>query len=172
MSAVGGEEGSRDERALHAYHDGELRGLRRWRFERRLSRSPELRAELEALGQLAAWTRECEADRPTVDLWDHIALRLPALDAQRAESPRRTARGFAAASARPLTALALTGALALALFLGIIRDGSTPAPGVISWLDTGGRSVMVLEDQGGATIVWVLDPATEGASVRGSRAAV
>jgi anti-sigma factor RsiW len=163
---------SRDERTLHAYHDGELRGLGRWRFERRLSRSPELRTELEALRQLAVWTRECEADRPTADLWDHIALRLPAIDAQRAEPPHRTARGFAAAAARPLTALALTGALALALFLGIIRDGSTPAPGVISWLDTGGRSVMVLEDQGGATIVWLLDPATEGASVRGTRAAV
>jgi anti-sigma factor RsiW len=165
---------SRDERTLHAYHDGELRGLGRWRFERRLSRSPELRTELEALRQLAVWTRECEVDRPTADLWDHIALRLPAIDAQRAEPPHRTARGFAAAAAaRPLTALALTGALALALFLGIIRDGSTPAPGVISWLDTGGRSVMVLEDQGGATtIVWLLDPATEGASVRGTRAAV
>ena len=172
MSAVGGEEGSRDERALHAYHDGELRGLRRWRFERRLSRAPELRAELEALKQLAEWTRECEAERPTADLWDSIALRLPALDAQRAESPRRPGRGFAIAFARPLTALALTGALALALFLGIIRDDSPPAPGVISWLDTGGRSVMVLENPGNATIVWLLDPSAEGASVRGSRAAV
>ncbi len=172
MSSVGGEKTSRDERALHAYHDGELRGLRRWRFERRLSRAPELRAELEALKQLAEWTRECEAERPTEDLWDSIALRLPALDAQRAESPRRPGRGFAIAFARPLTALALTGALALALFLGIIRDASSPTPGVISWLDTGGRSVMVLENPDSATIVWLLDSASEGASVRGSRAAV
>jgi hypothetical protein len=163
---------SRDERALHAYHDGELRGLGRWRFERRLLRSSELRAELEALRQLGVWTREAESDGPIADLWDHIALRLPAIDAQRAESPRRSIREFAAASARPLTALALTGALALALFLGIIPDGSSPAPGVISWLDTGGRGVMVLEDQGGATIVWLLDPPSEGASVRGPRAAV
>jgi anti-sigma factor RsiW len=163
---------SRDERALQAYHDGELRGLRRWRFERRLSRAPELRAELEALQQLAVWTRESEAERPSADLWDRIALRLPALDAQRAESPRRPGWGVAAAFARPLTALALTGALALVLFLVIIRDGSTPAPGVIRWLDTGGRSVMVLEDPGNSTIVWLLDPPSEGASVRGSRAAV
>jgi len=172
MNSVGGEKMSRDERALHAYHDGELRGLGRWRFERRLSRVPELRAELEALKQLAALTRECEAERPTADLWDPIALRLPAIDAQRAESPRRFGRGFAAVSARPLTALAVSGALALALFLGIIWDGSAPVPGAISWLDTGGRSVMVLEDQGNATIVWLLDPPSEGASVRGPRAAV
>ena len=172
MSSVGGAEMGRDERALHAYCDGELRGLGRWRFERRLSRSPELRADLEALRQLGVWTRESEAEGPTVDLWDHIALRLPAIDAQRAESPHRSAREFAAAFARPLTALALTGALALALFLGIIPEGSSPAPGVISWLDTGGRGVMVLEDEGGATIVWLLDPLSEDASVRGSRAAV
>ena len=31
---------------LHAYHDGELRGFARWRFERRLFRSAELRREL------------------------------------------------------------------------------------------------------------------------------
>ena len=83
MSSVGGAKMSRDERALQAYHDGELRGLRRWRFERRLSRSPELRAELEALKQLGVWTRECDPERPSADLWDRIALRLPALDAQR-----------------------------------------------------------------------------------------
>ncbi len=172
MSSVGGAEMGRDERVLHAYCDGELRGLGRWRFERRLSRSPELRADLEALRQLGVWTRESEAEGPTVDLWDHIALRLPAIDAQRAESPHRSAREFAAAAARPLTALALTGALALALFLGIIPEGSSPTPGVISWLDTGGRGVMVLEGESGATIVWLLDPPSEDASVRGSRAAV
>ena len=172
MSSVGGAEMGREERALHAYYDGELRGLGRWRFERLLSRSPELRAELEALRQLGDWTRECQAERPTAELWERIAMRLPALDAQRAEPAQPTARGFAAASARPLTALALTGALALALYLVIIPDDSTPAPGVISWLDTGGRGVMVLEEEGDATIVWLLDPPSEGASVRGSRAAV
>ncbi len=172
MSSVGGAEISREERALQAYYDGELRGLSRWRFERRLSRSPALRAELESLRQLGVWTRESDAEQPSADLWDHIALRLPAIDAQRAETPRPSAKGLLAASARPLTALVLTGALALALFLGIIPDDTSPAPGVISWLDTGGRGVMVLEDQGDATIVWLLDPLSEDASVRGSRAAV
>ncbi|MCA9512128.1 MAG: zf-HC2 domain-containing protein, partial [Myxococcales bacterium] len=39
----------RDIARLHAYHDGELGALARWRFERALRRSPALRAELDAL---------------------------------------------------------------------------------------------------------------------------
>ena len=37
---------------LHAYHDGELSGFARWRFERRLRRSPELQRELAALTRI------------------------------------------------------------------------------------------------------------------------
>ena len=53
------------ERALHAYHDGELRGFARWRFERRLARSPELRRELEALALMRELVREGESQLPT-----------------------------------------------------------------------------------------------------------
>ena len=76
------------------------------------------------------------------------------------------------AYARPLAAIAATAALALALFLGIMEDAAPPAPGIIRWLDTGGRSVMVLEDQGDATIVWLLDALEDGVSEGGSREAV
>jgi anti-sigma factor RsiW len=172
MNSEAAEGMGREERALHAYHDGELTGLRRWWFERRLSRSPELRAQLEMLEELAGLVGECDAGQPTVDLWDSIALRLPALDAQRAEVVERPGGLFQASYLRPLAALAVTVALALALFLGIIDDGANPTPGVIRWLDTGGRSVMVLEEQEGATIVWLLDSSQEGASVRRSSEAV
>ena len=37
---------AREENALHAYHDGELHGFARWRFERRLAGSPQLQSEL------------------------------------------------------------------------------------------------------------------------------
>ena len=37
---------------LHAYHDGELNALARWRFERRLRRSKPLRRELAALARV------------------------------------------------------------------------------------------------------------------------
>ncbi len=172
MNSVATEVAGRDERTLHAYHDGELGGLRRWWFERRLFRSPALRAQLVEWEELAVLAREFDSRRSTVDLWDSIVLRLPALDAQHAEEVERPARGFQASYFRPLAGLAVTAALALALFLGIIEDGVNATPGVIRWLDTGGRSVMVLEERDGATIVWLLDSPEEGASVRGSREAV
>ena len=40
-----------DEARLHAYHDGELSGFARWRFERELSRSPVLQRELELINR-------------------------------------------------------------------------------------------------------------------------
>jgi anti-sigma factor RsiW len=172
-----------EQRDLHAYHDGELSGLRRWLFERRLSRSPRLRAELDELKRLAQWVQGVGAQRSSADVWDHVALRLPAIDAQlseqrqgRAGQPQgrreRLGMDWLATYSRPLTAVAVTAALALALFLGIMEDAAPPTPGVIRWLDTGGRSVMVLEEQEGATIVWLLDSSQEGAMVRGSREAV
>jgi anti-sigma factor RsiW len=169
----------RRQRDLNAYHDGELSGLRRWVFERRLARSPRLRAELEELQRVAHWVRELDLEPRGVDLWDAIALRLPALDAQSAEQRQRRAgsRGWRemdwlAAYSRPIAAVAVSAALALALFLGIMEEAAPPIPGMIRWLDTGGRSVMVLEDQGDATIVWLLDVPEDGASEGGSREAV
>ena len=85
MNSTRAEEIGRDQRDLHAYHDGELRGLRRWLFERRLSRSPRLRAELEELKRLAQWVQGVGAQRSSADVWDHVALRLPAIDAQLSE---------------------------------------------------------------------------------------
>ncbi len=71
---------------LWAYHDGELRGLARWRFERRLRRDAALRSELAAMARLGDLVRESEAGAPEPDLWDRIRLRLPAVDARRAEA--------------------------------------------------------------------------------------
>jgi anti-sigma factor RsiW len=193
VSSIGAEEIGREQRDLNAYHDGELSGLRRWLFERRLSRSPRLRAELEELKRLAHWVQGVGVQPPSADVWDDIALHLPAIDAELVEQrqsrveqrqrrdeqrqrrdERRDWRGmdWLAAYSRPLAAVAVTAALALALFLGIMEDAAPPTPGVIRWLDTGGRSVMVLEDQGGATIVWLLDALEDGISKGGSREAV
>ena len=62
----------RDERALHAYHDGELRGFARWRFERRLARSPALQRELRGLSELGRLLRErC---RSQLELLDQMSL--------------------------------------------------------------------------------------------------
>jgi anti-sigma factor RsiW len=186
VNSTGAEEIGRDRRDLNAYHDGELSGLRRWLFERRLSRSPRLRAELEELKRLARWVQGAGVQPPSADVWGDIALRLPAIDAEfgeqrqrrdeqrqrRDEQRERRGMGWLAAYSRPLAAAAVTAALALALFLGIMEDTAPPTPGIIRWLDTGGRGVMVLEDQGDATIVWLLDALEDGISEGGSREAV
>ena len=76
----------RDEATLQAYYDGELGPWARWRFERRLERFPELRRELADLAALGDLVRESEAALAAPDLWEGIARRLPAVDAERAEA--------------------------------------------------------------------------------------
>ena len=179
MNSASGEEIGRDQRQLNAYHDGELSGLGRWIFERRLSHSPRLRAELEELKRMARWVQELGPQPLSVDVWDDIALRLPALDARsdeqrqkRAERRERSGTDWLAAYSRPIAAVAVSAALALALFLGIMEGAAPPTPGTIRWLDTGGRSVMVLEQQADVTIVWLLGAPEDGGSEGGSREAV
>ena len=79
---------TRDEELLHAYHDGELSGFARRRFERRLERSSALRRDLESLSEIGTALRALDGEAETPDVWDDVALRLPALDARAAEAPR------------------------------------------------------------------------------------
>ena len=149
----------RDERALHAYHDGELRGFARWRFERRLVRRPALRRELQALSELGALLREQAAAAAGPELWNRIALRLPAEDAWRGAAAEERV------TARHLGWLPSLGAAAAALVVAaVVAQQWTPAPaleraGVVRWMDSRGRSVMVLEDdeRNEVTIIWLLD---------------
>ena len=151
---------TRSERALHAYHDGELRGFARWRFERRLARSPELRRELEALALMRELVREGESRVPTPDLWEGISRRLPPAEGARpARIGDREARegrgGFAPLAwlVRPLAAAAVVVAVALVFAL---NSGDNAVPGVVRWIDSGDRNVMVLEGDEEVTIIWVL----------------
>jgi len=150
---------------LSAYCDGELSGLARWRLERRLRRSPELRAELGALRALSARIREGHEPGSGPDLWDDIALRLPALDARRAEAaaPHRE---------RGIGSWAWRGAALASLVLAAVFALRAPAPvpveapakgGVVRWLDNGGRDVMVLEASADTTIIWVFDDPDQAA---------
>ena len=78
-----------DKRAqeLMAYYDGELTWWGRWRFERRLRSSADLRQDLAELGNLSTWVREIESDvhsgqEPTEmpDLWSEIGPALSQID--------------------------------------------------------------------------------------------
>ena len=161
-----------DERALHAYHDGELRGFARWRFERRLARSPALQRELRGLSELGRLLRERAAAAAGPELWDRIALRLPAADARRqAEAPER-------ATPRRLGWLPPLGAAAAALVVAAVMAQqwlAAPAleqAGVVRWMDSRGSSVMVLEEdaQNAVTIIWLLDGGPAGEAAGGGSA--
>jgi anti-sigma factor RsiW len=78
-----------DKRAqeLMAYYDGELTWWRRWRFERRLRNSADLRQDLAELENLSTWVREIESDvhsgqepSETPDLWSEIGPALSQID--------------------------------------------------------------------------------------------
>ena len=154
---------------LHAYHDGELGGLARWRFEWRLRRSPQLRRDLAALARVGELVCESEARASEPDLWDRIEQRLPALDARRAEAAQ-SARAVPAWWLRPVGAVALAAVALLAVYVGWF---GSPAPqaGVVRWMDSEGRPVMVLESdaEAGVTIIWLLEDVAEGAARGGSR---
>ncbi len=153
-----------DERLLHAYHDGELGRLARWRFERRLARSPALQSDMEALGTLGELARQVDARAPVPDLWADIAVRLPGIDAEREEAVRGRGRlSLGVPLLRPLAALAAAAALlvAVAVALRTGETGERPV-GVVRWMDAGPHNVLVLEDEpSDATIIWVLDSGRE-----------
>jgi len=153
-----------DDGTLHAYYDGELGVLARWRFERRLARSAELRRELAALEALGALVRESEPVTPPADLWGGIAERLPAADAERAGAAwRPRPPGLLETLRRPLGAVAAAAAVAAALAIGLF-SGENPPTGVVHWVDGGNRNVMVLEGEGDVTIIWVFDPVPDRVS--------
>jgi len=163
----------RNEALLHAYHDGELSGLRRWRFERRLRRDPALRRALSGLRGLSAQLEALESEAPSPDVWDAVALRLPAADARRAEAAARAQRRgrLPAWWLAPLGAAVATAAVVLAVVFGGFWSTPQTSGGVVRWIDSGDRSVMVLDDDPDTTIIWVLDGAVEGAT-RGGRSDV
>ena len=154
---------------IQAYHDGELSGLLRWRFERELSRNPELRAELDQLASIGEMLRVQDAAEPAPDLWGAIALRLPAADARRADAGAEAGATGGIGSLlsvwlRPIGAVAATAAVALlVLYGGLWPETPAASGGVVRWIDTGGRGVMMLDDTPDTTIIWVLDGPGEGA---------
>jgi anti-sigma factor RsiW len=159
----------RDEAMLQAYHDGELGPWARWRFERRLERFPELRRELTELAALGDLVRESEAAVAAPDLWEEIARRLPAVDAERAEAAwAGRLAGLRERYLKPVGALVTAGALAAALAIALL-SGETAPSGVVHWVDGGDRNVMVLDGEGDVTVIWVFDPVIEGAARGGWR---
>lgn len=162
MSEIGAREAT-----LHAYYDGELGWWARRRFEAQLRRSPELRAELEAIQSLGTALRASEdvtaVDGP--DLWPSIAAQLPRSGAAAARpEPIQTPGSWTDwITWRPLATGALAAAAATVFFALQPDPPGEPAALVgpagsitatVRYLDTGGRSV-VLDGGEDFTIIWL-----------------
>ena len=156
---------------LQAYYDGELRGLARWRVERRLARDPAARGELLALEETGRLLREAEAEAGEPDLWEAIRLRLPALDARRAEVEETPAAPRTRLWALSPWVGVGVAAAALALAIGI-EWGDSSVPGSVRWIDSRGAPLMVLQDDSKATIIWVLEGESGDLSGRSGRVVI
>ena len=151
----------RESQRLHRYHDGELAGMERLLFERRLRRSPGLQAELRALAQVSELVARAEPD-PAVgrgpDLWAGIASALPAIDAQvadeqtgaarRSERAQPASRGWPGLPGWAAGAAALAAAAAVALVVLVGRPGSSPPDASPPDASSGARLPVVASSAG------------------------
>jgi ferric-dicitrate binding protein FerR (iron transport regulator) len=145
----------RDQILVQAYYDGELWWLARWCFERRLQESPSLQRALQAWVDIGDRLREADALAPTPDLWEQIERSLPRTGARGSAAERR-----APWLMRPAAALALAASVAL-IAVGVLWPKARESGDVVHWIDAGGRSLLVLDDVSGTTIIWVLDGGTD-----------
>jgi anti-sigma factor RsiW len=150
----------RERQELHAYLDGELAFLRRWRVERRLARDPSARRELDAIAELGELLREQAAAQPVPDLWAGVRAQLAtaprpapleADDALPAPAPWLPAWLGAALAAASVAAVMASGVL----------SGDAAPVGSVRWIDANRKPVMVLQDDRDATIIWVLEKPAE-----------
>jgi anti-sigma factor RsiW len=164
----------RDEEALHAYYDGELGYWSRRKMKRRLERSPGLRRELAELEALSGLVLESASDVVVPELWSGIERGLAAADAEKAAresgAPLAAVIDWLFRPAGALLAAGAAGAAAVALAM-LLFSGETVPSGVVHWLDSGTRNVMVLDGEGDVTVIWVFDPVGDGASRGGRRGA-
>ena len=160
------------EEMIQSYYDGELGFLARRRVERALERSPEVREEVEGLALVGELVRESQAAGPQPDLWAEIARELPA-SARAATPETASGGGFEGLSwlLRPAGAAVAMAAAAAAFF---VLSGSEPAAvaDVVQYLDPGDNSVMLLQREDDATIIWVMEPVATETSSRETRAII
>jgi anti-sigma factor RsiW len=142
---------------LHAYHDGELHGLRRWWLGRRIATNPAAQAELARLREVGAALRTQAEQTPAPELWSAIVMQLPSAVPQAA--PARERDGFGFTLPKWAGAAVAAGAVAIA-FLLMPGSGPTPGPAfrgsAVQLLDTGRRPAVILQDDAEATIILLL----------------
>ena len=159
------------EETLQAYHDGELGFLARRRVERQIASSVEAQEQLRGLALVGELVRESQSATVAPDLWSEIARELPPRPIE-VEAEARP--GFAEALGwifRPAGAAAAAAA-AMAVAAIFVLSGSEPAgvADVVQYLDPGENSVMLLQGEDEATIIWIMEPVATDTSARETRA--
>lgn len=146
------------ERDLDLYYDGELRGFRKWRFERLLGRNPGLRRELETRAQLGELLRESVPTPEGPDLWAGLAGEI-ARATEPAAVPSSWLQWLQPLRLGPV----LVGAVAALAFFVVpaTEDPVVQVQGVVRSIVSKGRPVVVMEDSEEATIIWFLDGDSE-----------
>ncbi|NNL86652.1 MAG: hypothetical protein HKP27_13415 [Myxococcales bacterium] len=150
---------SRKDQKMMAYHDGELSWASRWLLARSLRRDASARAELKLWGAVGEVLRKEVGEEASPDLWPEISDRLRA-SAEQGARPSRPGWNWR------WPELAAGVAAGLAIGWWALVSGSTPGEESIRWLDSGGKTVMVLQDDAEATIIWVPGPEPEELSQR------
>jgi len=158
----------RSQRLLEAYCDGELGRLRRAWWTWRIRRSPDRRREVDAILRFSQQVRDHEREAISAggSLWPEVSLGLAAVDARvaaeatsRAEAPQAWRR-----IGPPLGALAAIGVAALLFWEAPVPPPEllSPVHGAVRYLDTDGQPVLVVEDDAGVTIIWLMDDSGPG----------
>jgi len=181
MSQAGRATRRRDEieRWLDLYHDGELKGMRRWWFERLLRRNPGLRRELAVRNQLGSLIREAAANE-TPDLWRNIAEQVAVATPPKTPNDLETEGASRSRDwlvlpgwlsppqwvSLPRLGPVLAGVAAVAVFyatpvewtpVGGVESAAANNRGVVRSISSQGRPVVVLEGSDEATIIWLMD---------------
>jgi len=158
------------EQTLQAYYDGELGFFARRRVARQVAASPEAQAELGGLALVGELVRETEAAPGGPDLWAEIARDLPRQPVAAAPEAGPSLSDALGWLLRPAGAAAVAAAVAAAAIF--LLSGSEPARvvDVVQYLDPGDNSVMLLQGEDDATIIWVMEPPATDTSSRETRA--
>jgi hypothetical protein len=159
----------RDDLQLLAYYDGELDPSRACEVAAHVAECAVCRHRLAMWRRAGTWLRaddeECEANRPSPDIWTAIHARIADVDATRdgrvapIRSAGRDTRTLPADARRRVRARRAV-AIAAAASLGGLLLTRAPAPpiDVIRSLDAFGASVLVMNrDDEEATIIWMID---------------
>jgi anti-sigma-K factor RskA len=158
-----------DEETLQAYYDGELGFFARRRVARQIAASPEAREALRGMALVGELLRESQAAAVGPDLWAAIARELPARPVEARAAGRESLSETLGWLFRPAGAALAMAAAAAAIF---VLSGSEPAhvADVVQYLDAGDNTVMLLQGEDDATIIWVMEPVASDTSSRETRA--